>query len=96
MNTWRHNMTKKELVREISRSTGEPIRTCTNILNSFMEKVKIATKKGKKVTLVGFGTFYKTKQKARNGVNPRTGEKIKIPARDVVKCSLSKKLKYMQ
>ena len=36
--------------------------------------------KADKVTLIGFGTFYKLKRKAGKGRNPRTGEEIKIPA----------------
>ncbi|MGD8835457.1 MAG: HU family DNA-binding protein, partial [Desulfobacteraceae bacterium] len=42
---------------------------------------------------VGFGTFQKTRRKARKGRNPQTGEEIKIKARNVVKFKPGKKLK---
>jgi DNA-binding protein HU-beta len=54
---------------------------------------KALKKKDGKVTLVGFGTFMKTRQKARKGRNPQTGEPIKIKARNVVKFKAGKKLK---
>ena len=46
--------------------------------------VTSALKKGDKVTLVGFGTWEVRKRAARKGVNPRTGEAIKIKATKVV------------
>ena len=42
-------------------------------------------KKGDKVSLVGFGTFEKTKREAREGINPATKEKIQIAAKKVAK-----------
>ena len=64
------------------------------VLDSFMANVtKALKKKDGKVTLVGFGTFQKTRQKARKGRNPQTGEPLKIKARNVVKFKAGKKLK---
>jgi DNA-binding protein HU-beta len=54
---------------------------------------KALKKKDGKVTLVGFGTFQKTRRKARKGRNPQTGEVIKIKATNVVKFKPGKKLK---
>jgi DNA-binding protein HU-beta len=63
-------------------------------LESFIAGVtKALKKKNGKVTLVGFGTFQKTRRKARKGRNPQTGEQIKIKARNVVKFKPGKKLK---
>jgi DNA-binding protein HU-beta len=45
------------------------------------------------VTLVGFGTFQKSRRKARKGRNPQTGEEIKIKAGNVVKFKAGQKLK---
>jgi DNA-binding protein HU-beta len=42
-------------------------------------------KKGEDVTLVGFGTFTKSRKASRLGVNPSTGERIRIRARVVPK-----------
>ncbi|MFC1852133.1 HU family DNA-binding protein, partial [candidate division CSSED10-310 bacterium] len=52
-----------------------------------------ALKGGDKVTFVGFGSFSVVKRKAREGRNPRTGKKIKIPATKVPKFSAGKALK---
>ena len=54
-------------------------------INSFVDGVKKALKKGEKVTLIGFGTFSVSQRKARNGRNPQTGATIKIAARKVAK-----------
>ena len=63
-------------------------------LESFTTNVtKALKKKDGKVTLVGFGTFQKTRRKARKGRNPQTGETIKIKARNVVKFKAGKALK---
>jgi len=63
-------------------------------LESFVASVtKALKKKDGKVTLVGFGTFQKTRRKARKGRNPQTGEAIKIKARNVVKFKPGKKLR---
>jgi len=50
-----------------------------------IDTVKKSVKKGDDVTLIGFGTFTKSKRKARMGRNPQTGKEIKIPAMSVPK-----------
>jgi DNA-binding protein HU-beta len=63
-------------------------------LDSFVDGVtKTLKKKDGKVTLVGFGTFQKSRRKARKGRNPQTGEMLKIKARNVVKFKPGKKLR---
>ena len=56
-------------------------------------KIKKAVKKGDDVTLVGFGTFTKSKRKARTGRNPQTGKEIKIPAMTVPKFRAGREFK---
>ena len=50
-------------------------------------------KKGEDVTLIGFGTFTKSKRKARIGRNPQTGKEIKIPAMNVPKFRAGREFK---
>ena len=50
-------------------------------------------KKNGEFTLPGFGKLVKQKRKARTGINPKTGEKIKIPAKTVVKFRVAKAAK---
>ncbi len=87
-------MTKAELIEKMAKDAKISKVAASNVLDSFMANVtKALKKKNGKVTLVGFGTFVKTRQKARKGRNPQTGEPIKIKARNVVKFKAGKKLK---
>jgi len=87
-------MTKAELVEKMATDAKISKVAAGSVLESFMSNVtKTLKKKDGKVTLVGFGTFTKTRQKARKGRNPQTGEPIKIKARNSVKFKPGKKLK---
>jgi DNA-binding protein HU-beta len=87
-------MTKEELVEKMAKDAGISKSAAGKTLNSFMDGVtKALKKKDGKVTLIGFGTFSKTRRKARKGRNPQTGEVIKIKAANVVKFKAGKKLK---
>ena len=87
-------MTKAELVEQAAIDAGISKVAAVAALDSFMSNVtKALKKKDGKVTLVGFGTFSKTRRKARKGRNPQTGESIKIKATNVVKFSPGKKLR---
>ena len=85
-------MTKADLIEKMAKDANVSKVAAGAVLDSFMANVTKALKKKEgKVTLVGFGTFMKTRQKARKGRNPQTGEAIK--ARNVVKFKAGKKLK---
>jgi DNA-binding protein HU-beta len=87
-------MTKAELVEKAAKDANISKVAAAAALSSFMDGVtKALKKKDGKVTLVGFGTFTKTRRKARKGRNPQTGEAIKIKAGNVVKFRPGKKLK---
>jgi len=58
-------------------------KEAADAVDAVLSSIKASLKKGKAVTLVGFGTFKVTKRKARKGRNPRTGKEIKIPAKKV-------------
>ena len=87
-------MTKADLVEKMAQDAGISKTAAGAALDSFVEGVtKALKKKDGKVTLVGFGTFSKTRRKARKGRNPQTGEMIKIKASNAVKFKAGKKLK---
>ncbi len=87
-------MTKAELVDKMANDAKISKVAAATALQSFMDGVtKALKKKDGKVTLVGFGTFAKTRRKARKGRNPQTGEEIKIKATNVVKFKSGKALK---
>jgi len=86
-------MTKAELIDKIASATGLSKVDASKTLDSTLNAVKGALKKGQKVTLVGFGTFSVSKRKSRKGRNPRTGEVITIPATKIPKFIAGKALK---
>jgi DNA-binding protein HU-beta len=87
-------MTKAELIELIAKDADISKTAAAAALKSFTDQVTVALKKkGGKVTIVGFGTFSKSRRKARKGRNPQTGEAIKIKASNVVKFKPGKKLR---
>jgi DNA-binding protein HU-beta len=87
-------MTKAELIEAMANDAGISKSAAGAALDSFTANItKALKKKDGKVTLVGFGTFSKSRRKARKGRNPQTGETIKIKASNVVKFKAGKKLK---
>lgn len=89
-------MNRKELVESILQNkelTHMSKKDADRFINAMVETIKKAVKKGDDVSLVGFGTFTKVKRAARTGVNPATGEKIKIKAKTVPKFRPGKEFK---
>jgi DNA-binding protein HU-beta len=86
-------MTKSDLVNVIAKKTGKTKGAASDIIDSILDAIKAALKKGDKVTLVGFGTFEIAKRAARSGVNPRTRQKIKIKASKAPRFKAGKALK---
>ena len=76
-------MTKAIVSSKVAQSTGMSRKDTMDAIEIFLECVKESLKQGEKVSLVGFGTFYLKQKNARNGRNPRTGDKIFIPAKSV-------------
>jgi DNA-binding protein HU-beta len=88
-------MNKEELVQEVARKTKNSQKNVADIINTMMTVVQRTVAKGKKVTLVGFGTFEARKRAARTGRNPQTGKEIQIPAKTVPVFSAGKKFREM-
>lgn len=86
-------MNKPELIGAIAEKTGMKKKDVEAMLDAFIEVVKEALKKGDKVALIGFGTWATRERAKRNGVNPRTGKKISIPAKVVPYFKVGKELK---
>ena len=73
-------MNKTELVAAIVDKAGISKKDAEKAVAAFVDVVTDALKKDDKVQLIGFGTFETHKTSAREGINPRTGDKIKIAA----------------
>ncbi|MBD5380239.1 MAG: HU family DNA-binding protein [Bacteroides sp.] len=78
-------MNKTELVNAIAEKGGLTKADAKRALDATLEAVSESLAKNDKVTLIGFGTFSVAKKEARTGINPRTKQAIKIPARNVIK-----------
>ena len=86
-------MNKEELVKEVAKKAKVSQKVAADVLGATIDTVQKTVAKGKKVTLVGFGTFEARKRKARTGRNPQTGATIKIAAKTVPAFSAGKKFK---
>ena len=86
-------MNRTELVDAMAKKSKLSKKDTDAALKAFIETVSAELKKGGKVQLVGFGTFEVTKRAAREGKNPQTGAKIKIPASKAPKFKAGKALK---
>lgn len=86
-------MNKTQLVDQLAKQTQITKTQIEEVLNATIDTIKKTVKKGDDVTLVGFGTFTKSKRKARSGRNPQTGSEIKIPAMTVPRFRAGKEFK---
>jgi DNA-binding protein HU-beta len=85
-------MNKAELIRKISEEAEITKGQATAAVEAFIDGISKSLKKGDRVTLVGFGTFYASKRKARTGRNPQTGESIQIKAKKLARFKAGKEL----
>jgi DNA-binding protein HU-beta len=76
-------MNKTELIERIAEEAGVPEGEAQKYFGAFEGVVTEALKSGEEVRITGFGKFSVRERKAREGRNPQTGEKIKIPAQRV-------------
>lgn len=86
-------MNKTELVAAMAAKADISKKDAEAALKAFTEVVGEQLKKGKKIQLVGFGTFEVSKRAKRTGRNPRTGEEMVIPASKAPKFKPGKALK---
>jgi nucleoid DNA-binding protein len=86
-------MNKSELAVKLAKDTGITKTAATNTIETIIDTITRALKKGEPVSLVGFGTFKTTTRKARKARNPQTGAPINIPKRRVPRFTAGKALK---
>ncbi len=85
-------MTKADLISRIAKDCNITKAQAEKAVDGFVNGITDALGSGDKVTLVGFGTFSVGERSEREGRNPRTGEKITIPASRTVKFKPGKTL----
>ncbi len=85
-------MNKGDLINKLAEDANLTKNQATDAVNSVLNSISDTLKDGKKVSLVGFGTFSTSMRNARTGRNPQTGAAIEIPAKNVVKFKAGKDL----
>jgi DNA-binding protein HU-beta len=86
-------MTKADLVAIMAKSAGGSKISAERAMNAFICGIVESLRRGRRVTISGFGTFVVTKRAARNGRDPRTGQEIQIPTAKVPRFRASRTLK---
>ena len=86
-------MNKNDLVAAVAEVAGLSKADANKAVDAVFDGITDALKKGDEVRLVGFGTFAVAERAASEGRNPRTGEKISIPASKQPKFKPGKGLK---
>lgn len=86
-------MNKTELIQRIADEANGSKSEAQRFFEAFEDVVTSALKKEDVVQITGFGKFYVQKREAREGVNPQTKEKMKIPASKVPKFTAGNALK---
>ena len=78
-------MNKTEFINAVAEKSGLSNVDAKKAVEAFVETVSSELKEGRKVALLGFGSFSVAEKAARKGVNPKTKQPIEIPARKSVK-----------
>lgn len=86
-------MNKTQLIEAVASDSGLSKADSSRAIESLIDTVTKTLKKGGEVSITGFGKFSVVKRAARAGVNPRTGERVKIKASKAPKFSAGASLK---
>lgn len=84
-------MNKNDLIKKVARVTCAK-KEAAHAVNEFISAIKQALQKNEKITISGLGTFLTKTRKARNGINPQTGQLIQINEKTAVKFKPSKNI----
>ncbi|HEY2932029.1 MAG TPA: integration host factor subunit beta [Acidobacteriota bacterium] len=86
-------MTKAELVEEVAKNSQLTKKDAEVIVQTVLDSIIDSLKEGRKVELRGFGSFRLRQRSGRTGRNPKTGEKVKVPAKRIPYFKPGKELK---
>ena len=86
-------MTKSEFLDRVADKSGLSRRDAAKAVDAFLDSIQESLQQGEAVSFTGFGKFSAQQRGARQGVNPRTGEKVQIAAATVPKFSPGSSLK---
>jgi len=86
-------LTKADLIEEVLRVTELPRKESETIVETIFDSIIEALQKGEKIEIRGFGSFRTRQRRGRVGRNPKTGEKVDVPAKKIPFFKPSKELK---
>ena len=86
-------MTKQEFIDQVATKAGLSKRDAGEAVDAFLETITDVLKSRDSVSFTGFGKFSTSDRAARQGVNPRTGEKVQIAASTVPRFQAGSSLK---
>ncbi len=86
-------MTKLELIKIIAEKMDITHKESTEAVNLILEAITNSLSKGESIKIRGFGVFNVKEKKEKIARNPKTGEKVHVPAKKVVKFKPGKELK---
>src|SRR5215468_4112988 len=86
-------LTKADLIEEVLKVTELPRKESEIIVETIFDSIIEAIQKGEKIEIRGFGSFRTRERRGRVGRNPKTGEKVEVPAKKIPYFKPSKELK---
>ena len=86
-------LTKADLIEEVLRITELPRKESETIVETIFDSIIVSLQKGEKIEIRGFGSFRTRPRRGRVGRNPKTGEKVEVPAKKIPFFKPSKELK---
>jgi DNA-binding protein HU-beta len=87
------SVSKAEVVEIVSQHSGKSKAVVNDVMGCFLEVVADLLAKGDKVSLTGWLQLHEAMRKARMGINPKTKQKVKYPAKKYIKVKLGNKWK---
>src|SRR5262245_64926592 len=88
-----HTTTKKELVGRIADQTGQTKVVVKQVLQAFLDEIVRELAQGNRLEFREFGVFEVKERKARRAQNPRTLEKVEVPAKRIVKFKVGREMR---
>ncbi len=76
-------MTKADLIEEVSAVSRLSKKSSELVVNTFFDSIVESLRRSEKIELRGFGSFKLRQRRARVGRNPKTGERVDVPAKVV-------------
>jgi integration host factor subunit beta len=88
-----HTTTKKELVARIAEQTGQTKVVVKQVLQAFLDEIVEELAQGNRLEFREFGVFEVKERRARRAQNPRTLEKVDVPAKRIVKFKVGREMR---